>query len=125
MQTFNRKDYEDDIVTILRYLKKIFDSQKCAVEGHKSAPTSFCFAENCEKRLMCPECLVKDNKHVAEHQATTITVTQYLEQLLVTNMDSFTINQYKIQELQDFYETMWKGLQICFRVGFDYRRSPT
>lgn len=116
MQSFNKAAYEEDVNTIAKYMKKIFDSMKCSVEGHRSAPTTFCHHEVCDRRLLCPECLTKDHKHVLDHKENLITVAQYLEQILVTNMEAFSVNQYKIQELHDFYDTMWKGLQLLYKV---------
>lgn len=116
MQGFQAKHYEEDLTTIIKYTNKIFNSLKCSVEGHRSAPSSFCFAEFCEKRLLCPECLVKDSKHSTEHAPTTITIAQFLDHLMVVNMDAITVNQYKLMNMRETFEGMWKGLQLCYRV---------
>lgn len=114
---FNKATYEYDMNTIAKYMRQIYASMKCSVEGHRSAPTSFCTADNCDRRLLCPECLVRDVKHTVEHQVHTITINQFIEQILVFNIDSFIINQHKLQEVSDFYETFWKGLNICYKVS--------
>ena len=103
---------------VAKYLRKIFSSLKCSVEGHRSAPTSFCVADTCEKRLLCPECLVKDLKHTQDHQSTTITINKYIEQLLVYNIDPVVVNQFKLQEATDFYDVFWKGINVFYRDSF-------
>lgn len=118
MQSFNKQAFEEDMNSIAKYLKRIFESLKCRVEGHKSAPTTFCHHEFCERRLLCPECLLNNQRHVIEHHDSIVTIGQFIEQVLVHNMDSFSIGQAKTQELADFYQTVWRGLQLCFRESF-------
>ena len=114
----NKVQYENEMNTVVRYLRQIFGSMKCHVESHRSSPVSFCSSPECEMRLMCPECLIKDAKHTLDHQSTTMTLNQYLEQLFVVNIDPFIINQYKMQEVTDFYESFWKGLNISYKESF-------
>lgn len=117
---FNKQQYEGEINSIAKQIKKVFAVMRCSVEGHRSAPTSFCYADQCERRLLCPECLVQNTKHTIDHQATTITIGGFLEQVLVYNIDSYVINQFKLQEINEFYETFWRGLNLCYKVTLAY-----
>lgn len=116
-QVFTAGQFEKEMNMVVRHIRKIFSAMKCSVESHQSSPTSFCVGENCAKRLLCPECLVKDVQHTQLHQSTTMTLNQYLETVFVFKVDDYLVNQFKVNEVVEFYEMFWKGLNLVYKVA--------
>lgn len=118
MFVYNEKTYENEMNSIARYLRKIFSTLRCPVDSHTSAPSTLCLHDICDKRILCPECLIRDVGHTADHNQHLISINRFIEEVFVTNLQEQTFSQCQMKDIADFYELFWKGLNTAFSDSF-------
>lgn len=113
------KQARAEIEKVIDYMLKIFEEMGCQNRDHVTPAVSLCMSKGCSSRLLCNECLTENMEHTSEHQEDIIPLKSVLDRIFLHNMDDYIVKDYKMLEVNKFYDLFWRGIKLFYKEKFD------
>ena len=109
----------DELLKVTEYLEKIFQEIGCMNRNHVNKVTSICTYSNCKTTFLCSQCLVENSDHTTEHKQHIAPIKKVLEKIFLDNLEDYVIKDYKMVQVNKFYDLFWKGIKRFYKEQYE------